>query len=188
MVLVSRPKHAASPQYVKSLINEHNYIATHMFLQVEDSHDTTNLSDPDICSKGTTLSDKDICRNEMMPLHNCLSGDGSEIIVPFTSNLQRSKQDLRALVGGLPLLQPSPACEARVKPFLCLHVFGLCDSSGKYHTSLRRECTEIRDNICAKEWRKAVDLLGDDALPVCEDLPDVTEECVMEGTPWGQGL
>ena len=159
------------------------YINIHTGMQVEDSHYSTNLSDPNICSEGTALDYEDICRKELMPLHHCLSGDNSELFVPFTSNLQRSKQDLRALVGGLPLLQPSPACEARVKPFLCLHVLGLCDSSGKFHTSLRRECVEIRDNVCEKEWRKAVDLLGDDALPVCEDLPDVTEECVVEGTP-----
>lgn len=42
---------------------------------------------------------------------------------------------------------------------------------------------EIRDKVCAKEWRKALDLLGDDALPVCEDLPDMIEECTVEGMP-----
>ena len=35
----------------------------------------------------------------------------------------------------------------------------------------------LRDNVCSSEWESALRLLPQGTLPVCDDLPDVTDEC-----------
>ena len=81
------------------------------------------------------------------------------------------------LMNGIAFLNPSPQCREVILPFLCLFVFKLCDLDSHFHNSLREDCLEIRDDICAEEWLSAVNFLGDRVLPICEDLPDITDEC-----------
>ena len=82
------------------------------------------------------------------------------------------------LVRGLSFLSPSPQCREGIMPFLCLYIFTLCDSSNNLHTTSRDDCLELRDNICAEEWSQAVGFLGPGVLPLCGDLPDITDECI----------
>ena len=83
---------------------------------------------------------------------------------------------MRSLIIGLQFLNPSPECEKRVMPFVCLHLFGLCNSGGNYHTTMRETCVELSDDICAAEWKLAAEYLPE-VLPVCENLPDDVDEC-----------
>ena len=76
------------------------------------------------------------------------------------------------LTAGLPLVQPSAECEAVLQPFLCLFMFGLCDSnSGQVHHPSFNECVAVTTGTCANEWQTALTLLGPERLPNCRMLP-----------------
>ena len=83
-------------------------------------------------------------------------------------------------MNGLSFLSPSLECREAILPFLCLSIFSLCDSNNNLHTILKEDCLELRNDICAEEWSEAVGFLGEGVLPVCEDLPDDTDECTGE--------
>ena len=75
------------------------------------------------------------------------------------------------------ILQPSPDCEVSLVPFLCLQLFGLCDSNRKVFLPTSEECGVLRDEVCPQEWQRA-SLAGDQfALPPCEELPDMSTSC-----------
>jgi hypothetical protein len=81
------------------------------------------------------------------------------------------------LVGIFFLFSPSSQCREAISPFLCLYTFTLCDSRNNLHTILREDCLELRNDICAEEWIRVAGFLGNGILPVCEDLPDIIDEC-----------
>ena len=120
----------------------------------------------------------EVCRDELMSLQMCFSGVTSPLNIPSSIDQQTVESDATRLVNGLSFLNPSQQCSEAIMPFLCLSIFGLCDSSNTLHTVLRQECLDIRDDICTREWSQAIAFLGDGVLPVCEDLPDVTADCI----------
>lgn len=131
-----------------------------------------------VCLQGTTVYSGEVCRNELMSLQACFSGVQASLTVPSTINQKQGENDATQLLTNLPLLRPGPECEVSIRPFLCLHIFGLCDTERNYHTTLRAACAELRDNKCVSEWAMAVQFLPPGSLPVCENLPNVTEECI----------
>jgi hypothetical protein len=90
---------------------------------------------------------------------------------------ETGERDAMLLVGIFFLFNPNPQCREAISPFLCLYTITLCDSSNNLHTILREDCLELRDDICAEEWIRVAEFLGGGVLPVCEDLPDITDEC-----------
>ena len=125
----------------------------------------------------------EVCREVFSSLQTCFSGEMSTttpaLNIPSLVDQEAGERDAMNLVNGLSFLNPSPQCrEAIIIPFLCLYIFTLCDSSNNLHTTSRDDCLELRDNICAEEWSQAVGLLGPGVLPLCEDLPDITDECI----------
>ena len=123
----------------------------------------------------------EVCRGSLTSLQTCFSGDTSPppaLNIPSLIDQEAGESDAMNLVNGLSLLSPSPQCREAIMPFLCLSIFTLCDSSNHLHTILREDCLELRDNICAEEWRQAVTLLGARVLPVCENLSDSADECI----------
>ena len=97
--------------------------------------------------------------------------------IPSLIDQEAGERD--ALEVSLSFLNPSnPQCNEAMIPFLCLYIFTLCDADGHLHTIVRGDCLELRDNICIEEWSQAAALLPPGSLPVCEDLPDVTDECM----------
>ena len=138
-------------------------------------HNVTNSS-AGTCSQVSDYSGE-VCRDELMSLQMCFSGVTSPLIIPSSIDQQTRESDAMSLVNGLPFLNPSQQCIEDIVPFLCLSIFNLCDSSNTLHTILRQDCLDIRDDVCAREWSQAVALLGAGALPVCENLPDITEDC-----------
>ena len=123
-----------------------------------------------------------VCRGTLTSLQTCFSGDTSPppaLNIPSAIDQRAGERDATNLVNGLiSLLNPSPQCREAIMPFLCLSIFTLCDSSNHLHTILREDCLELRDDICAEEWRQAVAILGPGVLPICEDLPDSEDQCV----------
>ena len=71
---------------------------------------------------------------------------------------------------------PSPECRAAAIPFLCLHLFGLCDGSGVSIQPTSGQCRNIRDDLCRVEWQAAMSFGFD--LPDCDSLPNQQASCV----------
>ena len=120
------------------------------------------------------------CTELLLEIQTCYSDSGSPLpplSIPASVDQQEGERSSVTLMSGLSFLNPTPECLERVRPFLCLHIFGLCDANGVHHTTLRGECVSLRDDVCSREWESAVRLLPPGTLPVCEDLPDVTDEC-----------
>ena len=120
----------------------------------------------------------EICREVFSSLQTCFSGEMSTSNIPFLVDQEAGERDTMNLVNGLSFLNPSPQCRDAIIPFLCLYIFTLCDSRNNLHTTSRDNCLELSDNICAEEWSQAVGFLGPGVLPLCEDLPDITNECI----------
>ncbi len=133
----------------------------------------------DSCEEAVPYSGE-ICTELFTSLQTCYSGASSPppaLNIPSAVDQQQGENTAVQLLNGLVLLNPSPECSEQIRPFLCLHIFGLCDTSGNLHTTLREECLRLRDSVCSSEWTTAMSLLPLGTLPVCEDLPDADEEC-----------
>jgi hypothetical protein len=101
-----------------------------------------------------------------------------QVNIPSLTNQEEGERNARTLVNGLSFFSPSPECREAITPFLCLYIFTLCDSDNHLRTILREDCLELRENICADVWSLAVGVLPTGVLPVCENLLDITEECI----------
>ena len=88
------------------------------------------------------------------------------------------------LLPLLNLLRPSAACTEAVVPFLCVFLFGLCDSSGVSIQPTSVQCEQIRDVLCPDQWRQAA-LVVD--LPDCSSFPVEQHSCLV-GSASGNGL
>ena len=120
---------------------------------------------------------EDICSSELGALQTCFSG--ATIMPSIPANVDQHEMELIVTVwlNALPLLVPNPECVAVIRPFLCLHAFGLCDIEGAFHGPTMENCLQVRDITCPSVWTRAVDFLGPGVLPECEFLPNITEEC-----------
>ena len=115
------------------------------------------------------------CREELLTQQACLTGGGEEVYIPQDINQEETElQAYQLLTVGLSFLQTSAECEAAVRPFLCLYLFGLCDSgSGQVYQPSFSECVTLMTETCAAEWQVAINTqLGQSLLPSCESFPD----------------
>ena len=145
-------------------------------MQVTNSSTLNNSS----CLQVETYTGE-VCRETFTSLQICFSGFPSSppaLNIPSSIDQEAGERDASLLVNGLSFLNPSPQCREAIIPFLCLYIFTLCDVDGHLHTVVREDCLELRDNICIEEWSQAAALLPPGSLPVCEDLPDATDECI----------
>lgn len=83
--------------------------------------------------------------------------------------LRDGSSSAQVLLFGLDIQQSSDKCRKAVIPFMCLHLFGLCDSSGVSFQPTMQQCLDVRDELCAAEWELALSLNFD--LPDCGGLP-----------------
>ena len=88
--------------------------------------------------------------------------------------LRDQEMNARLLVPALNQ-SPSPECQAAAIPLLCLHLFGLCDSSGVSLQPTSGQCRRVRDELCIAEWQTAL-MFGLD-LPNCDSFPDEPVSC-----------
>ena len=116
-----------------------------------------------------------ICYNELKTYQSCydpLAGLSNVIHVPLETNQEEAEATATRLLQGLPLLSPSQECEAAIKPFLCLYLFGSCDSDNQSHQATRADCLRLKENICVEEWALAERYLGQGILPDCNAFED----------------
>ena len=122
----------------------------------------------------------EICRNELTSLYSCFSGESTSLLlIPVSIPQESSETDAMLLVNGLIILTPSEECLAAIVPFLCLALFPLCGPDRNIYTIAREDCLSLRNEICVDTWRTAVQILGPGVLPICEELPDVSNECII---------
>ncbi len=105
-----------------------------------------------------------------------VSSTPSAIRIPSTIDQQQRESEAMNLKNAFASFDPTPNCLEEIMPFLCIHVFGLCDTGRNLHTPFRGECLNLRDGVCSVGWARVMSLLPG-SLPVCEDLPDMTRNC-----------
>ena len=122
----------------------------------------------------------EVCFDELRMNQQCYSEqvDNNMIIrIPNETNQAASELTVSRLIQGLPLLSPSPECEETIKPFLCLYLFGSCDTDNQLHQATQADCLRLRDGVCAQEWALAERFLGPGVLPDCDTLIKEGDSC-----------
>ena len=131
-----------------------------------------------------TVYEGQLCLSELTRWKQCFSPQPDGVYLPSDTNQEEAEATANFLLLSLPLLSPSPECEAAIRPFLCLYLFGSCDSDNQPHWGTRSTCERLRDNVCAQEWALAETLLGQDVLPNCGDLQQEKECQSIRGNYW----
>ena len=157
--------------------------------QVTADGNQSNLSSvptPDTCSDRLARTDalncssdvvytQPTCQEHLLPLQGCLPDRlSSRDVYISATNQEAVEAQASELLSGLDLLGPSPECRAAVQPFLCLYLFGLCDSRSTAYLPTFEECILISTDVCESEWATAnsfLSLRGLPSLPVCTSFP-----------------
>ena len=124
-----------------------------------------------VCSSNVVYTQV-ACQDYLLTLQGCLPNRQSsgDVYVAVTNQTEIEGQVNQLLYNFSTFIRPSPGCRAAVEPFLCLYLFGLCDSSGVAYEPSFEECVFISTDICASEWAEANNLLtlaGLSPLPEC---------------------
>ena len=114
------------------------------------------------------------CQNHLLTLQSCVLDRQSRsyVYVSATDQEEKERQAVQIL-DGLTTLGATPECRAVAEPFICLYLFGLCDSSGMVYAPSYVECVLISTDVCASEWAMAnrfLPLLGLPSLPECRSF------------------
>ena len=117
---------------------------------------------------------QDACQDYLLTLQGCLP-DGQRNSYVYVSGTDQEKKERQAvqILGGLTRIGATSGCRAVAEPFLCLYIFGLCDSSGMVYAPSYEDCVLISTDLCASEWATAnqlLPLLGEPSLPECSSF------------------
>ena len=149
-------------------------------LQVEETIPGSNSNITECLSAVPYPTEGGLCQavlEDTLLSVNCDSG-GTPLV------LRDQETSARLLISALNQLSPSPECITEVIPLLCVHLFGLCDSSGVSIQPTSGQCQNVRDNLCSLEWQTAVSLMLD--LPDCDSFPEEQVSC-PESSPGSNG-
>ena len=131
---------------------------------------------PGLCESPISYNGES-CSSELRYWQQCFSQQANDdIYLPSDIDLEQAKTTATLFLHGLPRLSPSPECVTDLRPFLCLYLFGSCDSNNQSHQVTQADCERLKDDVCAREWAQAVKIFGRDALPQCGDFPSQEEE------------
>ena len=89
--------------------------------------------------------------------------------------LNDAMEEANQLLNLLDYLDTSDDCKSEIVPFLCLHLFGLCSSSGDIIQPTSSQYKEIRDSLCHTEWDAALKLGFN--FPDCNNFPQESGYC-----------
>ena len=64
----------------------------------------------------------------------------------------------------------SKECSMVIMPFLCQFIYPPCDGNGNAKLITQEQCINIRDKVCASEWRFAMATDLGSLLPVCKAI------------------
>ena len=86
------------------------------------------------------------------------------------SNNAISKEQVLEFFDLLPGLV-SEECSAAMMSFICQYAYPPCDGNGSPLLITQEQCVNIRDDVCAIEWRIAINTTELEALlPTCETV------------------
>ena len=120
-----------------------------------------------------------MCSAQLLALQSCIPGRESTSVVYISSTIDQTtvESQVSTTINGLGLLQPSMECQAVVVPFLCLFYFGLCDDSGMLYGPSSETCVTLSTDTCQREWAIAVQILGENVLPMCDTFEETDINC-----------
>ena len=142
------------------------------------------MTEERVCAAPATYTGT-TCQEELQSIKNCLlsNDESSHPLVATESGLKDAESALATVAR-----YASHTCAVEVKPFLCLHFFGLCDPySGVSYQPTASQCKKLRDQICSTEWQFAV-AFGL-VLPDCDmEFSDEDLPCDTGGTENGNSI
>ena len=129
-----------------------------------------------------------VCKVAFQSREDCLQNgfNNGQIYIP-ASSIRQEVLELQAqhFIERFQFLNPVPECMEQVIPFICLYTFGgLCSDSSKLYRLSSEECFAITDNVCAREFESARQLVHSDQLPQCQLLPNTSIECNGKLEQW----
>jgi len=77
----------------------------------------------------------------------------------------------------------SEKCSALVLPFICQYVYPPCDDNGSPLLITQEQCVNIRDDVCANEWRITMAMEQGSLLPVCEEFGGENNSVISDTLP-----
>ena len=96
--------------------------------------------------------------------------------VPSGIDQNRAESMANLLVGSLSLLSASPECATAIKPFMCLYLFGSCDSDNQLRQVSQANCVRLRDDVCAGPW-ETISMVREGVLPDCRNFREQDVQC-----------
>ncbi|XP_065890388.1 uncharacterized protein [Dysidea avara] len=108
------------------------------------------------------------CTNYLLSLNN----DSSLFTITLNG---MSENDIASFIDILNQFSGivSEQCAEIVLPFLCHYTHPPCDGNGSVNLISQEQCSNIRDVVCADEWRLVMATSSSSLLPVCEHFSDV---------------
>ena len=101
-----------------------------------------------------------------------------------------SEHDIVGLIDSLNQFSSSSdfsdQCAKILLPFLCQYLHPQCDGNGSVNLISWEQCSNIRDVVCADEWRLVMATSLSSLLPVCEhfsDVDNITDDNTTQITP-----
>ena len=70
----------------------------------------------------------------------------------------------------------SKECLFTIIPFLCQYLYPPCDVNGNVKFITQQQCINIRDEVCASEWRYVMAAKIRSILPICEAIDGKSKE------------
>ena len=175
LLLFNDDNHCGQIQTIE--INLPNFVA-HVFCSY-------SAVQPGLCEQPITYNGE-ACSSELQYWQECFSQQpGADIYLPSNIDPEQVENKAKRFFFGLSTLSPSPECVTELRPFLCLYLFGSCDSNNQSRQVTQDDCERLRDDVCAREWKLAEKKLGRNALPQCGNYPSKQKEsCPSKGKWW----
>ena len=147
---------------------------------------TLNISVSLSCSQRIKY-EGEVCFEELAQWQLCFLGpqETSDVYLPSLGDQQETETTASRLLLGFHLLASlSLECEAAFRPFLCLYLFGSCDSYNKLKQVTRADCAKLTMDVCNREFNLARKVME---LPNCDTFEDQEIQCVDNVTGSGSG-
>ena len=97
-------------------------------------------------------------------------------MIPAAIDQRQAEADVSRLLAWFERIGSAIECTEEVKNFLCLHTLGLCIND-ELRSIDAETCMLIRDTLCPNEWMLANQLIEQENLLECEDLPSERVQC-----------
>lgn len=133
------------------------------------------------------------CKSQLSRLQQCLyaqrniphqASDPIKIAGSVDQTTQEGLANIlrTSLNGGLSV---SDSCKVKLEPFVCLHLFPLCDDEDGGNTLVvpsTSSCMLVRDELCTEVW-KLVEQFASDKLPNCEEDLEDSDTNLIQSCP-----